>query len=132
VGELSASRPGSAWRVEREANDFAAELLIPESLGAPLCRMPAPCLDDVERLARTFKTSPEMSAIRFVQLASAPCAAVFVEAGRVRWAAESVTFSAKIVRGRSAEEAASHRWVERLALPSGELLWVRGDRRSVR
>ena len=55
----------------------------------------------VERLARIFNTSFEMSAIRMVQLAAAPCAAVMAVGGRIKWATESLPFPGKIVKGRS-------------------------------
>jgi len=94
------ARSGTAWRVEREANDFAAELLIPEPLGAPFAASPSPRFEDVERLARTFTTSLEMGAIRFVQLSRAPCAAVLAIDGRVAWAPESAAFPGRIVKKR--------------------------------
>jgi Zn-dependent peptidase ImmA (M78 family) len=93
-------RGGTAWRIEREANHFATELLIPEAFGAPLCMAARPTVDDVEHLARTFNTSFEMSAIRMVQLAKAPCAVVLSVDGQIKWAPESLTFPGKIVQKR--------------------------------
>lgn len=125
AGEEASPRRGHAWHVEREANDFATELLIPESLGKPMCGAERPTLDDVERLSRAFRTSPEMSAIRYVQLTDAPCAAVLVANGKVKWAAESAAFPAKIVRGRL---LAAGREIgmaqESMAMPTATLSWL--------
>ncbi|MFI5300487.1 MAG: ImmA/IrrE family metallo-endopeptidase [Polyangiales bacterium] len=110
----SEPRRGRAWHVEREANDFATELLIPHALGAAYCEATRPVIDDVERLARVFKTSLVMSAIRFVELSRAPCAAAMVVEGKVRWATESATFPGKIVKGRAVPASAA---ASRDALP---------------
>jgi hypothetical protein len=48
-----------------------------------------------------------MSAIRFVTLAKAPCAAVLFVNGRVKWAPESATFPGKIVKGRGPEPSSA-------------------------
>ncbi len=98
-------RRGRAWHVEREANDFATELLIPQALGAAYCVATRPAIDDVERLARVFKTSVVMSAIRFVELSPAPCAAAMVVDGKVRWATESAAFPGRIAKGRTIDAA---------------------------
>ena len=63
-GDGGERRGGTAWRIEREANHFASEFLIPEALGTPFCAAPRPTVDDIDRLARTFNTSFEMSAIQ--------------------------------------------------------------------
>lgn len=100
-----APRPGRAWQLERQANDFATELLTPEWLAAPLCQALIPTPADLERLARTFRTSLEMSALRYVQLTGAPCAVVSCEGGRVKWAVESATFPGRIIQRRDAHPA---------------------------
>jgi len=93
-------RSGTAWRIEREANHFATELLIPEALGAPMCTAARPTVEDVDQLARTFNTSFEMSAIRMVQLSKAPCAVVLSVNGKIKWAPESVSFPGQIFQKR--------------------------------
>jgi hypothetical protein len=99
-------RGGTAYRIERQANDFATELLVPSWLGAPYCAMPRPRFDDVARLARAFTTSLEMSAIRMVQLAAGACAVALVVDGRIKWAPESAGFPGKIVKGRGVDPRA--------------------------
>ncbi len=99
-GDGEKKRSGTAWRIEREANHFATELLIPESLAASQCAVARPTVEDVEGLARTFNASFEMSAIRMVQLATAPCAVALSVDGVIKWAPESVSFPGKIVQKR--------------------------------
>jgi hypothetical protein len=70
---------------------------MPEALASPLCAAARPTLDDVERLMATFRMSLTSSAIRYVELATAPCAFVFSDDGRhVAWAPESLTFPGAI------------------------------------
>ncbi len=54
--------------VEREADHFSIELLMPGTWAGPLCDVRRPSLDDVYRLSRVFNTSFHTSAIRFVEL----------------------------------------------------------------
>ena len=86
--------------VEREANHFSTELLMPEKWAAPLCKDPRPTLDDVDRLARTFRTSFHASAIRFLELTEAPCAFVHSVAGRIKRSSETASFPGTIVQRR--------------------------------
>ncbi len=96
-----AERNGPYHHREQEADDFAAALLIPDFLGAAFCQMPRPTVEDVHRLARTFRTSFEMSALRMVRLnRDAPCAVTLALNGRVKYAAETAPFPGKIVKRR--------------------------------
>jgi Zn-dependent peptidase ImmA (M78 family) len=95
-----APRTDACWEIEREANDCATELLIAEERGAPCCAVDRADVEHVDRLARAFGTSFEMSAIRFVELTMAPCAVVVSEGGRVKWALESLTFPGTIANRR--------------------------------
>jgi Zn-dependent peptidase ImmA (M78 family) len=92
---------GRRFFVEREANQFTAELSMPEQWAAPLCAGPRPTLDDVHRLSRTFRTSFKASALRFVELSGAPCAFVQTKEGRVKRSAETATFPGTIVMRRA-------------------------------
>jgi Zn-dependent peptidase ImmA (M78 family) len=88
------------WEIEREADDGAVELLAPEDEATPLCAVERAEVEYVDRLARTFRTSFVMSAIRFTELTMAPCAVVMSQHGRVKWAIESLTFPGTIAKGR--------------------------------
>ncbi len=50
-------------------------------------------------IADVFTTSPVMSAMRFVELSSKQCAAMYSEAGLVKWAKRSRTFTTFIAPG---------------------------------
>jgi Zn-dependent peptidase ImmA (M78 family) len=90
-----------ARAVEREANHFTAELSMPEEWAAPLCTMARPELDDVHRLARTFRTSFRASAIRFVELTRAPCALVHTVSGTIKRSTETASFPGQIIQTRA-------------------------------
>jgi len=90
-----------ARALEREADHFAAALLMPERWAAPLCDVPRPTLDDVYRVARTFRTSFHASAIRFIELTSAPCAFVHTVGGRIKRSTETHAFPGTIVQRRA-------------------------------
>jgi hypothetical protein len=65
----------------------------------PYCDVTPVNLHAVRTIADVFATSPVMSAMRFVELSSERCAAVYSEAGLVKWAKRSRTFSAYIAQG---------------------------------
>ncbi len=78
---------------EAEANYFASELLMPESLFKPLCDRKQPSLKDVRELAERFTTSLTATAIRFVQFCPEPCAVVHSSDGAVDWFHKSDDFA---------------------------------------
>jgi hypothetical protein len=84
---------------EAEADAFGAELLMPERLTRRQCEVSPVCLGPVRGIAQEFRTSLSASAIRFVELTSERCAAVYSERGAVSWAVRSPTFTATIERG---------------------------------
>jgi hypothetical protein len=84
---------------EREADVFAVEHLTPVRMVRPYCEVTPVNLHAVRAIADVFTTSPVMSAMRFVELSSERCAAVYSEAGLVKWAKRSRTFSAYIAQG---------------------------------
>ncbi len=97
--------PGAdAGGVEAEADQFGAELRMPEAYAAPLCAGDRLGLGDVERVARVFRASFEAAGIRAVELARAACAFARVTPhGRVKWAVESPYFSGTISKGRKVD-----------------------------
>jgi len=90
----------STKHVEAEANLFASELLMPEPLAGPMCEVSPVNLDAVDAVASRFSVSRLAASIRFVELASEPCAAVFSQRKLVRWVAASRTFPQGVVRGQ--------------------------------
>ena len=71
--------------VEREADAFAASLLMPEYLFAPLVNEGDLTLARIELLAAEFGASRVSTAIRSVQVSHFPCAVAGIRDGRVAW-----------------------------------------------
>jgi hypothetical protein len=70
---------------ELEANQFAAELLMPTPVVAKVIGTREPSLAPCETLAAKFGTSLTAAAYRFTELSAYPCAVVWSSAGEVRW-----------------------------------------------
>ncbi len=85
---------------EAEANAFAGELLIPYELVHRWCEVSPVSLEVAWRIAREFDVSILTAAIRFAELASERCAAVFSAKREVLWFARSSTFTREIQRGQ--------------------------------
>lgn len=77
---------------EREANAFAAELLMPLSLVTQLVVAAEPSFAPIERLAATFHTSLTASGYRFAAVTPHSVALVWSQSGQVRWAKRSEEF----------------------------------------
>lgn len=77
---------------EREANAFAAELLMPLALVNRLVGSTQPAFGPIERIAGTFHTSLTASGYRFMDVTSHSCALVWSQDRRVRWAKRSPEF----------------------------------------
>jgi hypothetical protein len=78
--------------LEQEANEFAAELLLPERFFAHLCNREAPSLDRIAQLAGAFSVSLTATALRYLRFCSEPCAVVFSQDGYIRWFQRSTEF----------------------------------------
>ena len=74
------TRPG-----ESEANEFAAELLMPEDLFQFLCKSGTPSFDIISNLADQFRTSLTATAIRYVEYSPHRCALVVSQDRKVKW-----------------------------------------------
>ncbi len=121
---------------ELEANHFAAELLMPESLVVPLCDRNRPSLHDVGELAEKFRVSLSAAAIRFVSHSPEPCAVVMSKKGVVEWCAATSDFGYRIERGYRlgrdtyAGDIFAGRTIEDQPLPLGAEGWT-DDPRAV-
>jgi Zn-dependent peptidase ImmA (M78 family) len=71
--------------IEREADSFAASILLPASLAEPMFNAKELSLDRIVEIADHFKASLLCTAFRAVQLSVDPCAIVGIEDGRVVW-----------------------------------------------
>jgi Zn-dependent peptidase ImmA (M78 family) len=77
---------------EIEANEFAANMLMPENLFLSRVGKEKPNLDIVKSLAEEFRTSLTATAIRYAQCSLEPCAAVIARDGIIRWYRKSGSF----------------------------------------
>jgi hypothetical protein len=134
------ARSTDSKTLEWEANDFAAELLMPTKLFAADIRHRSVSFSTVEKLAsaEAYNVSRTAAAWRFVQLTKEPCALVMTENGVISWVARSRAFQHRIAekqqpvgqgtvaaalnRGEAssgaAEKVAPYEWLD---APSGEL-----------
>ncbi|MDD5308692.1 MAG: ImmA/IrrE family metallo-endopeptidase [Deltaproteobacteria bacterium] len=85
---------------EVEANEFAAELLMPQTLFERMCDRDRPSLKDVRELAATFQTSLTATAIRFITFAPEPCALVHSTGGVIDWWAKTDNFAFTLSKAR--------------------------------
>lgn len=70
---------------EREANYFAAELLMPEDIFVPAMRPVEPSFDEIRRLSDCFGTTLSATAIQFVKYSKEPCAFIITKDLTLPW-----------------------------------------------
>lgn len=81
------------------SNAFAGAALLPDCLLRRACEVSPVSLDVPHRLAKEYDVSILTSTIRFTELTSERCAAVFSKDGVVQWASTSPTFTRSIKKG---------------------------------
>lgn len=80
--------------VERQADAFAAGLLMPRYLVGPLINTETePTIDSVKSAAAAFDVSLTSMMVRWTQLSHFPCAAICVRRSQIQWAFVSEGFS---------------------------------------
>jgi hypothetical protein len=79
-------------RPEVEANEFAAELLLPSAILAKRFNLREFSLPEISRVATEFETSLTATVRCFLRLTSLPCAMVWSSDGQARWCARSDAF----------------------------------------
>lgn len=75
--------------IEREADAFAAGLLMPERSIRRFVNRDVLSLDAIEQIATVFQTSLVSTALRCVELSDFPCALVALRDGSVAWSTRS-------------------------------------------
>lgn len=78
---------------EREADWFAAELLMPERWAGPRCRPLAPTVAAIQHLATDFGVSLPCAGVRYTELSEEPVALVLSQDGQIEWLAFSQRMS---------------------------------------
>lgn len=104
----------SPLKIEREADAFAASLLLPSHLAAPRVNEAVLSVDHIQRIADDFQTSLMSTAIRSVELSHFPCAVAGIREGKVAWmfSSESLVEAGIYPNKRSLPTSAEEPWAE--------------------
>lgn len=97
-GDDLVALPRSGRQYEWEANDFAAELLMPRSLFLADARERDPAFEDICELTSPamYDVSVTAAAIRYVEVTSEACALVCARAGTIEWVSKSESFRYRV------------------------------------
>jgi hypothetical protein len=91
-------------QLEREADEFAAELLIPTSYARPRFSETPPSLQTISAVATDCRASLSATAWRYCDLATYACAIVWSKESRIAWSRASGEFDFFIERGKYLEK----------------------------
>lgn len=116
LAPMSRHRRDERRDYELEANAFASELLMPEPLVRAEFEFGKVDLDVPWQIARRFGVSILASSIRFTELASERCAAVFSSAGKISWARASDSLTLPIPYRELVPSSLAHAFFERGSL----------------
>ena len=94
----------SGKQLEREADEFAAELLIPTSYARPRFSEPPPSLQTISAVAKDCRASLSATAWRYCDLAPYACAIVWSKESRIAWSRASGEFDFFIEWGKYLEK----------------------------
>jgi hypothetical protein len=86
--------------LEREADEFAAELLLPTDYAKPKFRGESPSLKIIQEVANESNISLSATAWRYCDLVSERCAVVWSKNGKISWYKPSLEFGFYLKRGR--------------------------------
>lgn len=94
----------TAREFEREADEFAAELLMPAALVEAAVRGIPPSLDLIEKIARAAGASLSAAAWRYCDLTEAICAVVWSAEGAIQWVKRAAGFPFFLPKGQPVVE----------------------------
>lgn len=89
----------SRKRRETEANQFSAEILMPDFLFLPLCHGKIPDMNLMTKLATAFRVSLTAASIRFLNVTKEAVAIVFSMQGITSWSIRNANFPFTLKRG---------------------------------
>jgi len=72
-------------KLEKEANEFASELLLPKRFFAPLCVAEEPSLTHIFALADKFRTSVTATALKYINFCNEPVAIILSRNNKTQW-----------------------------------------------
>jgi Zn-dependent peptidase ImmA (M78 family) len=90
--------------LEREADEFAAELLMPASLVDSISQGVPPSLQVIEKIARQAGASLSAAAWRYCDLATEKCAVVWSTEGVIQWSKRAPRFPFFLAKGKPVED----------------------------
>lgn len=85
LSHASSSEFISDVQMEREADAFAASLLLPTPIIKPIVNQGDLTFERLDEVAATFETSLVSTTIRCVRLSDFPCAVAGIRGGRIAW-----------------------------------------------
>jgi hypothetical protein len=128
--------------LEREADEFAAELLLPSEYAGPRFKSESPSLGIIQTVADESNASLSATALRYCDLVSERCAVVWSKKGKVSWYKPSPEFGFYLKRGweiakgtqawecfsgtrthTSPEPVDAHLWLDDRVVLEGAVLW---------
>jgi hypothetical protein len=128
--------------VEKEADEFAAELLIPSKEIGAVINSGTPSLQTIQDVAQEYEASLSASAWRYCDVVDVPCAVIWSTNEVIQWFRKSDSFrfflqrSVKVpqasyamaaYKGRelpeNPEPVAAHEWIESGRLRDGAEIW---------
>ena len=83
---------------ETEANTFAAELLMPESMFLKKTKAKYPSTDLIKQLANEFNSSIIATAFRYSDIGQHPTAIIYCQDGKIKWSNSNKDFRYKFIR----------------------------------
>jgi len=92
---------------ETEANQFAAQLLMPRNWFTSEASAVELSIEEVSHLAETCGVSLTAAAFRCVELDVTPCALAFCQGGEIKWSKASKSFPYQYMRGSGAPDGYS-------------------------
>ena len=90
--------------MERQADEFAAELLMPAALVEAIIHGESPSLQLIEEIARKSRTSLSAAAWRYCDLAKESCAVVWSTDRAISWSKRAAGFGFSLPKGKRIEE----------------------------
>jgi hypothetical protein len=114
--------------IERRANQFAAELLLPEVMVRPFITDCDVSFAMVDQLSAHFKTSFTATAMRLVELAEFPAMLICSEHGRRRWFVRSLPLPEDFTPYRKPRRGTATVDVLSSAFAKGDVRRLTGDR----
>ena len=81
-----------AWQLERDADAFASNLLMPTNSIKELIKGCRFDFSVIEEIAEMYKVSKSAAALRFAEIGNTPIMAVYAMDGKIQWVSRSEDF----------------------------------------